>query len=340
LTFTTAINHRRIGSGWNSWSHGYTGDVYYSNSATSLTFTVPAGTTGVYFYVEPNPYETHTFTAVVNGTVESEPFEANGSAGAAGIAICGTPTSPLETITVSSDIDFSIGEFGIVCVDIPGACCDETTANCTDDVMGSACAFTRFVGSASCDELNPVCGSPGACCDAATAVCEDGVLIGACAGEATPDTLCADLVPACGECHDAEMVAPGTWTGTTVGAGDDCNLRAGADVTVKVTVPTAGNWKFDLCASSPSWDTYMFIGTDCCLSSWYNDDGCTTDGVLSTLSLAGLAAGDYYVDIEPYDATVSGPVTLTVGTYVQEARAAAPAQMAPTKLEQLSPVRE
>ena len=36
IGFSPAVSHRRIGSGWMSWSHGYTGDVYYTNGASAL----------------------------------------------------------------------------------------------------------------------------------------------------------------------------------------------------------------------------------------------------------------------------------------------------------------
>ncbi|NLG44636.1 MAG: hypothetical protein GX547_15445 [Phycisphaerae bacterium] len=91
---------------------------------------------------------------------------------------------------------------------------------------------------------------------------------------------------------------------------------------MKVTVPTDGNWRFDLCASSPGWDAYMYIGTECCQSTWYNDDGCTTASVLSILNLTGIPAGDYYVDIEPFSVTATGPVTLSVSAYEPSDRGA------------------
>ncbi len=159
---------------------------------------------------------------------------------------------------------------------------------------------------------------PGACCETLVGECEDDVIWQDCVGAGlrfVGDTLCAALDPPCTPCVDVELIAPGVWSGDTTGAGDNCALRAGQDITVKVTVPTDGNWRFDLCASSPGWDTYMYIGTDCCQSTWYNDDGCTTASVLSILNLTGIPAGDYYVDIEPFSVTATGPVTLSVSAY-------------------------
>jgi hypothetical protein len=504
IGFSQAFGHRRIGSGWMSWSHGYTGDVYYTNGATSVTLTMPAGTSALYFYVEPDPFEEHTFQVTINDSYVCDEFTAHGSAGAAYIGVCGNPVETI-TLTCTSGVAFAIGEFGIKCEDVPGACCDEATGVCEDDVMASACGL-RFEAFATCDELSPECGSPGACCDDDTGECVDDVFQLNCTGSrflvsmlctvfdppcgelpvwpcpvdgwvlapgsfsgstadaisdcalrssndnyvglyfpwpgvwtvdlcattptwdtylylgsdccsstwynddgcttagalsiinaniSTPgvyvatveaysasvsgayvltvsgppspgpgaccetfvgeceddvvwqdcvgsgirfvgDTLCEDLNPPCTPCVDVELIAPGAWSGDTTGAGDHCALRAGQDITVKVTVPTDGNWRFDLCSSSTVWDTYMYIGTDCCQSTWYNDDGC--GNVLSALDLTGLPAGDYYVDIEPYSASVTGPVTLTVSELAPADRSAAPATVAPTKLEQLTPV--
>src|SRR5687768_13706855 len=50
LTFSAPVSHRAVGSGWATWSHGYTGDVYYTDTATSVTMTMPAGTGAFRFY--------------------------------------------------------------------------------------------------------------------------------------------------------------------------------------------------------------------------------------------------------------------------------------------------
>lgn len=56
INFGASMNHRRIGNGWATWSHGYTGDVYYNNGVTTTVITLPACSRGVYFYVEPDPF--------------------------------------------------------------------------------------------------------------------------------------------------------------------------------------------------------------------------------------------------------------------------------------------
>jgi hypothetical protein len=316
IGISPAANHRRIGSGWMSWSHGYTGDVYLSNGAASVTMAMPIATEAVYFYVEPNPFAVHTFQVLVNGTYLSDPFTADGSAGAAYVGVCGTPVETIVLTDVSmSPADFAVGEFAIACIDVPGACCDEPGEVCTEGVMASACVAIpgyRFSPDpATCAEFEPPCGQiHGACCYEETCAYERP---SECGGEYRGDGVPCDPNPCL--CWDAEMTAPGTWTGTTVGAGDDCALRTGQDVIIKVEVPTGGNWQFDVCASSPGWDTYMFLGTECCQSTWSNDDGCVAYSMLSIIRRPALPAGTYYVDIEPYGSTTTGPVVLTVANY-------------------------
>jgi hypothetical protein len=323
IGLSSPFNHRRIGSGWMSWSHGYTGDVYYSNGAISVTLTMPIGASAVYFYVEPNPFAQHTFELLVNGTYLSDPFTAHGSAGAAYVGVCGNPVATI-VLTCISGVDFAIGEFGISHTDVEGACCDEPGAVCTEALWASDCSVIpdfRFAPlPATCADFDPPCGQVyGACCYDETCAYERP---SECGGEYAGDGVPCDPNPCL--CYDAEMTAPGTWTGTTVGAGDDCALRAGQDVIIKVEIPTDGNWQFDVCASSPGWDTYMYLGTDCCQSTWSNDDGCPSYAVLSIIQVSDLTAGTYYVDIEPFSSSAAGPVTLTVANYEPGDRTAAP----------------
>lgn len=102
--------HRCIGSGWASWSHGYSGDVYYTGGATSQSVTPPAGTTAVYFYVEPNPFEVHNFEVVADG-VSSGIFSADGSGGATYVGVYNT-SGTVNNITINCDVDFASGEYG------------------------------------------------------------------------------------------------------------------------------------------------------------------------------------------------------------------------------------
>jgi hypothetical protein len=112
IGFSSAAGHRDVGVNWNTWSHGYTGAVYAVGNwleSTTLTLTLPAGTTAFYMYVEPDPYDTYGFTI---GAGDAAPWTGSilGDSGANGFGFYG---AGLSTITITSDVDFAVGEFGI-----------------------------------------------------------------------------------------------------------------------------------------------------------------------------------------------------------------------------------
>ena len=219
------------------------------------------------------------------------------------------------------------------CEPLLGACCDEMTGVCDNDVEYVDCDGTFYLYEL-CEALSPPCGDPGACCDDDSASCVDGVVVALCTTRHAGGVLCEDLDPPCGEwsCYDATFAAPGSWTGNTCGAVNDCTLRSSEDLNVRVIIPTPGNWQFDLCGGTTVWDTYLYVGNDCCVGTWYDDDGCGT--VLSKKQIAGLAAGTYYATLEAYS-SACGPVTLQVVSYEPADRAAesgAPITQAPEQL--------
>src|SRR5690606_5360839 len=110
VTFSSACNIRTIGFGWATWSHGYTGSVYYTNGAASLDISPPAHS-AFYLYVEPNPFALIEFAITRDGgtpVIES----INGSSGAAGYGFCGG-TKTVNVRTTDGFTDFAVGEFGI-----------------------------------------------------------------------------------------------------------------------------------------------------------------------------------------------------------------------------------
>ena len=120
--FSIPLNHRIVPESWATWSHGYTGDVYFSTQAPTVTMTMPAGAVAFYFYAEPNPFAPFTITATAqDGTVVSQ--IADGSAGAAGYGFYGTGGSLISSIQVDylGEDGFAVGEFGIAAVPAPGA---------------------------------------------------------------------------------------------------------------------------------------------------------------------------------------------------------------------------
>ena len=41
IGFSPALEHLRVAQGWATWSHGYSGDVYMTDPALSVTVTLP-----------------------------------------------------------------------------------------------------------------------------------------------------------------------------------------------------------------------------------------------------------------------------------------------------------
>jgi len=105
---------RCIGSGWATWSHGYSGDIYFTGGAYSQTITLPTGTTAFYAYVEPNPFSEQTFEVVAEpGGVSSGSFTAHGSSGATYFGVYDDSGASVTSVTITCDTDFASGEYGI-----------------------------------------------------------------------------------------------------------------------------------------------------------------------------------------------------------------------------------
>jgi hypothetical protein len=74
---------------WATWSHGYTGPVFYVGG-TTVRLTLPPNTGAFYFYLEPNAFAVFNFTAVTNSGVTSGNVPVNGFGGATGFAFYST----------------------------------------------------------------------------------------------------------------------------------------------------------------------------------------------------------------------------------------------------------
>lgn len=120
LIFGASVSHRTVGEGgWATWSHGYTGDVYFATNSTSLTMTLPVRTTAFYFYAEPNirsSFFTFTVTTSDGGTavVASGDVPIHGEAGARGFGFYSSNTTIVSVVVTGTDpTGFAVGEFGI-----------------------------------------------------------------------------------------------------------------------------------------------------------------------------------------------------------------------------------
>jgi hypothetical protein len=113
VQFSPSLFHEQIGNGWATWSHGYPGDVYATFGPLSTTITLPPGTSAFYLYAEPDPFAVFDISAVAQDGTTSGPIAVDGFAGASYYGFYSTGDDALASVTVNSDIDFAIGEFGI-----------------------------------------------------------------------------------------------------------------------------------------------------------------------------------------------------------------------------------
>jgi hypothetical protein len=113
VSFSPPLNHSTVGNGWATWSHGYTGDVYWTTGST-ITMTLPAGTRAFYFYAEPNTFDVFDVTATAQDGTTSGPIQVQGNSGAKYFGFYATGTPNIESITVTTtDTTLAVGEFGI-----------------------------------------------------------------------------------------------------------------------------------------------------------------------------------------------------------------------------------
>ncbi len=122
LTFDAGHSLRMIGQGWATWSHGYTGQVFYNNGLMATGYDMPGGIAAFDAYLEPNPFALHDFVATAYGSAGGEvtiDFQAHGSAGANHFGFFATGED-LVRIEISGSADWAIGEFRVG-IPAPGA---------------------------------------------------------------------------------------------------------------------------------------------------------------------------------------------------------------------------
>jgi uncharacterized lipoprotein NlpE involved in copper resistance len=115
LSFSPPLNHSTVGNGWATWSHGYTGDVYWTNTGSTITITLPGGTRAFYLYAEPNTLALFNVTATAQDGTTSGPVAVQGDGGGAyfGFYATGTPNIATITVTTTDTAGLGVGEFGI-----------------------------------------------------------------------------------------------------------------------------------------------------------------------------------------------------------------------------------
>ena len=125
-------------------------------------------------------------------------------------------------------------------------------------------------------------------------------------------------VTASSQCSpDFDLTAPGSVSGNTCFAVNNCTLEESEDQIVRVTIPNSGRWQFGLC-DGELWYAKILLTADCCEDSIIaeSDYGCAYDYQWYVsrpiIRPRYLEAGVYYVDIEGYRDGECGNWTLTV----------------------------
>jgi len=115
IAFSPSLTHTTVGSLWATWSHGYTGDVYYVVPTQPITITLPAGTKAFYLYAEPQAFAVFDVQATAQDGTTSGPVQVDGFAGAKYFGFYGTGDAEIATITVTTTdtSGLAVGEFGI-----------------------------------------------------------------------------------------------------------------------------------------------------------------------------------------------------------------------------------
>lgn len=114
IGFSPTLTHLLVPSSWLTWSHGYSGDVYYAQG-DSIDMTLPVGTKAFAFYVEPNTFASFTVEAFAQDGTSSEPIDIEGNSGARYFGFYGTGANTVASIHVSASdpAGFAVGEFQI-----------------------------------------------------------------------------------------------------------------------------------------------------------------------------------------------------------------------------------
>jgi hypothetical protein len=119
ILFSPALAHRTVPSSWRTWSHGYTGDVYFTGESSTedstVTIDLPPATKAFAFDAEPNTFGSFTVEAIAGDGTSSEPIDIEGDSGARYFGFYGSGGQTVASITVSASdpLGFAIGEFSI-----------------------------------------------------------------------------------------------------------------------------------------------------------------------------------------------------------------------------------
>lgn len=113
------LTHRRIGSGWAEWGHGYLGDVYTTDGASAIELTPAPGLRALAVYIDAMPFARLRIDAGIEDGPAASQFAADG-AGPVGFLFFATGGDDLPTLRIECDGEFAIGQV-FTAVPGPGA---------------------------------------------------------------------------------------------------------------------------------------------------------------------------------------------------------------------------
>jgi len=111
------VQKRAVGDGWTSWSHGYTGPVFFTVPVVPpLTLTI-APAKAFYVYVEPAAFgRPFAVSVVTNAGGSSGPVLVDASGGATGFGFYTTAGESITSVTIDADPNaqgFAFAELGL-----------------------------------------------------------------------------------------------------------------------------------------------------------------------------------------------------------------------------------
>jgi len=199
-------------------------------------------------------------------------------------------------------------------MDVYGACCDDATGSCSDNVEQQQCPPPmRFRPNTFCADLGPPCGLiPGACCDPATGDCMV-ILENSCLSlgwnyqgdwtDCDPNP-CPPPTPPNDSCQNAITVAvPSDTPGSTISATSDtltCEVDQFSNSVWYRVIGTGNTITASLCDSATDYDTEIQVWCNSCIDPVCvggNDDdpNCAYGSMQSSLSWCSEPGAEYLI---------------------------------------------
>jgi hypothetical protein len=107
MTLTPSLEKRTVGVSWATWSHGYSGEVFYTGGGLAASGTFDVAQTAFGLYAEPNPFTVWDMTlTMADGSILTQAVDGSG-----GAKFFGWQGGPVVSWGVTSGTDFAVGEF-------------------------------------------------------------------------------------------------------------------------------------------------------------------------------------------------------------------------------------